>query len=214
VLRKLLLTCGILSSLLYLAMNIFIPMRWESYSSVSQTVSELSAIGAPTRSIWVPLGFIYTVLMTAFGWGIWSSAGRNRPLRIVGGLLIAYGVVGLFWPPIHLRGQGFTLTDAMHIAVAMVTVVLMFLAMGLGAAAFGTRFCFYSIATIVLSIVCGVFISMDAPRIAADLPTPWVGVWERINIGAFLLWIVVLAVSLWRTVASSDQRDGCVNTGS
>jgi len=37
---------------------------------------------------------------------------------------------------------------------------------------------------------------MDAPRIAANEPTPWIGLWERVNIGAFMLWIVVLAVDL------------------
>ena len=41
-----LLLCGILSSLLYVAMNVLIPMQFEGYSVVSQTVSELSAIGA------------------------------------------------------------------------------------------------------------------------------------------------------------------------
>ena len=48
-LQKILLMCGIVSSLLYVAMNIFVAMQWDAYSSVSQTVSELSAIGAPTR---------------------------------------------------------------------------------------------------------------------------------------------------------------------
>ena len=52
-LRKASLICGILSSLLYAGMTVFIAMQWEGYSSASQTVSELSAIGAPTRSLWL-----------------------------------------------------------------------------------------------------------------------------------------------------------------
>jgi DNA-binding transcriptional regulator of glucitol operon len=72
--RKSLLVCGILSSLLYVAMTIFVAMQWEAYSSASQTISELSAIGAPTRSLWAVPGAIYTVLVTAFGWGVWKSA--------------------------------------------------------------------------------------------------------------------------------------------
>ena len=38
--------------------------------------------------------------------------------------------------------------------------------------------------------------------------TPWIGVWERINIGVFLLWIVVLATALLRardTAAGTDR---------
>ena len=49
--ERTLLVCGILSSLLYVAMTIFVAMQWEGYSSISQTISELSAIGAPTRSL-------------------------------------------------------------------------------------------------------------------------------------------------------------------
>ena len=50
---NLLLTCGIIASLLYIAMNIIIPMFYPGYNPVSRVVSELSAIGAPTRTIWV-----------------------------------------------------------------------------------------------------------------------------------------------------------------
>ena len=32
-----------------------------------------------------------------------------------------------------------------------------------------------------------------------NLPTPRIGLWERINISVFLLWIVMLAAVLWRT---------------
>ena len=204
---KILLICGILSSLLYTAVNVFVPMLYEGYSSVSQTVSELSAIGAPTRTLWVLLCIPYTLLVTAFGWGVWMSARRNHPLRIVGGLMIVYGVIGLAWPfaPMHLRGDGFTLTDTMHIVLASVTVLLMLLAIGFGTAAFGKRFRFYSIATMVILLAFGALTGLDGPRIAANLPTPWVGVWERINIGVFLLWVVVLAVALLRELDRKQE---------
>jgi hypothetical protein len=136
-LRKALLVCGILSSLLYAAMTVFIAMQWEGYSSASQTISELSAVGAPTRSPWLLPGAAYTVLVTVFGWGIWTSASRSRGLRIVGGLIIAYGSLGLLWPlaPMHLRetlaAGGSTKSDTMHLVLASVTVLLMLLAVGL-----------------------------------------------------------------------------------
>jgi len=204
---KILLICGILSSLLYTALNVFVPMLYEGYSSVSQTISELSAIGAPTRTLWIVLSIPYTLLVTAFGWGVWTSAKRNRPLRVVGGLLIVYGIIGIAWPfaPMHLRGDEFTLTDIMHIVLASVTVLLMFLAIGFGAAVFGKRFRYYSIATMLILFAFGVLTGLDGPRIAANLPTPWVGVWERINIGVFLLWIVVLAIALLRELDRKEE---------
>lgn len=205
--RKILLICGILSSVLYAAMNVFVPMQWEDYSSASQTVSELSAIDAPTRPLWVLLGVVYALLVTAFGWGIRTSARRNSPLRLVGGLLVAYGVISLVWPlaPMHLRGTEFTLTDTMHIIFSMVTVFLMMLAIGFGAAAFGRPFRLYSVATLAILIAFGVLTAMDAPRIAPDIPTPWIGVWERINIGVFLLWVVALAMTVLSTRESSSS---------
>jgi hypothetical protein len=212
--RKILLICGIVSSLLYVAMNVLVPMKWEGYSSASQMVSELSAIGAPTRPLWVPLGVTCTLLVAAFGWGVWASARQNRPLRVAGGLLVAYGVIGLAWPPMHLRevlaAGGGTLTDTMHIVFAMVTVLLMLLAMGFGAAAFGNRFRLYSIATMVILLAFGALTVPDAPNIQANLPTPWVGVWERINIGVFLLWVMVLATVLLsaRDTATVTVRQG------
>jgi uncharacterized protein DUF998 len=198
--RKILLVCGILSSLLYLAMNIFVPMQYEGYNSASQTVSELSAIDTPTRTLWVTLAIVYTLLMCAFGLGVWKMAERNRNLRITGGLMILNVVIGLFWPPMHQREVlavgGGTLTDTLHIVFTMITVPLFLLAIGFGAAAFGKRFRIYSVATIIVLIVFGILTGLDSPRMEANLSTPWIGVWERISIGAYMLWIVVLAITL------------------
>src|SRR5688572_25331772 len=131
-------------------MNVFVAMQWEEYSSASQTVSELSAIGAPTRPLWAALGAFYTVLVTAFGWGVWKSAADNRALLNVGRLIIAYGALGLVWPlaPMHLRetlaAGGGTFSDTLHLALGAITVLLMLTAMTIGIRAFGKRFRLYS----------------------------------------------------------------------
>ena len=65
--KKVFLIYGIFAALLFAAMNVFVAMQWEGYSSASQTVSELSAVGAPTRSLWIALGAVYTVLLIGFG---------------------------------------------------------------------------------------------------------------------------------------------------
>ncbi len=197
-LTRILLACGIAAPLLYLAMVALVPMRWEDYSSTSQTVSELSAIGAPTRALWVPLGFVYTLLITAFGWGIWASARGNRPMRVVGALMIITGVIGFFWPPMHLRGTEPSLTDTLHIVWTAVSGLLTLVAMGCAAAALGKRFRIYCIASIVVLLTTGAMTSVDAPKIAANLPTPWIGVWERFSIVFWMLWLLVLAVALLR----------------
>lgn len=213
-LRTGLLACGIAAPLLYVAMLVFVPLGWEGYSSASQTVSELSAIGAPTRALWVPLGIVYTLLVAAFGLGIWVSTRGDRRLRVVGASMIVCGVFGLFWPPMHLRevlaAGGATLSDSLHIVWTAVSNVLTLLAMGFAAATFGKRFRSYSIVTMVTLVAFGVLTSVDAPRIQANLPTPWVGVWERIIIGVWMLWLVVLALTLlrWPSPGAPSPRGG------
>src|SRR5205085_7932585 len=82
-LKKSLLYCGIFSSLFYVIMNIIVPARFPGYDVFSQTVSELSAIDAPSRQLWVELCVFYSLLVIAFGVGIWLSANGDSKLRLI-----------------------------------------------------------------------------------------------------------------------------------
>jgi hypothetical protein len=175
----------------------------------------LTAIGAPTQALWARLGWIYTVLVAAFGFGLWNSVSRNRAVRIVSGLILAYASLGLLWPfaVMHQRevlaAGGGTPSDTMHVVLGGVTVFLMFLVIAFGATGFGKRFRVYSIATIGVLLAFGGLTFLEAPRLQANLPTPWIGLWERINISVFLLWIAVLATALLRTPAvGGETREG------
>lgn len=194
------LICGILAPLLYVGTDIFSAMSWEGYSYLDQSVSELRAIGSPTRPFLVPVLIIYSLLEIAFGFGVRKAAGQRRSLRIAGALLIGLGIVDLVAPfaPMHLRGTETTLTDTMHVILTVLTVFLILLIIGFGSTADGKRFRLYSVATIAILVLCGAWAFLDAPRIAANLPTPWVGVRERINIYGYMLWMLVLGIVLLR----------------
>jgi len=193
---KNLVICGILSSLWYVVVNIYVPLRYEGYSFATWTVSELSAIGAPTRQLWVLLVLLYPLLFCAFGWGVLQAAGHSRSLRTVGALVLAYSVFNLYWPPMHMRGVEPTWTDTLHLVWASVTVLLMMTMMAFGAAAFGSQFRAYTIASIALHILFGILTFLEAPEISANGPTPTIGIFERINIGIFMLWVAVFALVL------------------
>lgn len=100
----------------------------------------------------------------------------------------------------HLREVlatgGTSLTDTLHIAWTFGNGVPTLLAIGFGAAALGGRFRTCSIMTMVIVLASGAWTGTYASRLQADLPTPGVGVWERINVGSWPLWVVVLATLL------------------
>lgn len=198
---RVLLICGILSSLLYVCNDILAVMRWEAYSWTDQNISELNAIGAPTRPLVISLFSVYTVLVTAFGLGVWATDGRKRALRIAGILLIGYAftgyVTGLFFP-MQLR-ETLAQSGPMHPIGTFVSSLFFLGAMWFAAAAQGKRFRLFTIAVFLIVIGFGAWASMDVPRMLAQLPTPWMGLKERVDIYTMMIWVLVLAASLLRT---------------
>jgi hypothetical protein len=210
-LERFLLICGPLSSLLYVAATIIGAMRWKGYSSTSQSVSELFAIDAPSKSLVDPLFVTYSVLWIAFGVGVWRSADRKRALRVAAAGLIGKEVEGLvvqLFFPVHRRGVKGKSNDPLHGVLTYLGVLFFLIAMGFGSTAFGKRFRIYSIGTLLVSVVFGVLTGLDIPRMAANQPTPWMGVFERINIFSYLLWASVLAIALLRAEKGQGSTNG------
>jgi len=50
----------------------------------------------------------------------------------------------------------------------------------------------------VFLLAFGALTFWEAPRLHTNLPTPWIGLWDRINMSVFPLWVGVLATSLLR----------------
>ena len=213
--RKTLLGCGVAFPVLWVGMDLVASVLYEGYSYRDQTVSELSAIGAPTRPFWFALGTVWSVLVIAFAVGVWQSASPSRALRVVAGLLIAYAAIALTVGPFSsmhrrevLAAGGATLSDTLHLIVTGIGVFTFLLEIGFAATVFGRWFGLYSIATIVTMLVFGAITSVYAPQVHANEPTPWVGIYERINAYGYMVWIAVFAIVLWRNSPRENQRFG------
>ena len=188
---------GVISTLWYIFVNILVPYWHPGYNIQTQTVSELSAIDAPSRSLWILLCIPYTIMMIAFGWGVWISSDDNRKLKLAGALLIIDAIFGAFWPPMHTReviaaGNG-TMTDTLHVVWAYVHLVFILLIIILAAISLKRSFRIYSILTIILFLIFGALTTKEAPGLAKNEPTPFLGIWERINMAAYMIWISVFA---------------------
>lgn len=203
-LTRLLLAGGAAATVFYIGMDAAAALRYDGYSYRDQTISELSAVDAPTRQLWLFLTVFYEALIFAFALGVLAAAGSNKWLRITGWLLMAYAVTGFIWPfaPMHRRevlaAGGGTMSDTMHLVLAGITVPLSMLIIGFGAAAFGRRFRRASAATIVFLITFGILIAVLTPGLDKNEDTPWLGIVERANVFGFMTWFSVFAVMLIR----------------
>jgi hypothetical protein len=211
--RKGLLVCGILSSLLYVGTDVIGNLLYEGYSYADNTWSELFAIEAPTRVLIVPYSIAATLLGAAFAVGLWTLVTPKRTAaRITAATLLGSSVVGIaaqaFFPMLtreaSAAGEG-TLRNALHPPVSMVSGLLLLLAVGFGAVLLGRQFRWYSIGTFVTIVLFVVLAGQQGGRAEANLPTPWIGLEERVSAYAFMLWVAVLAIGLLRAPKPDGQ---------
>ena len=210
--KKGLLACGVVSSAWWVAVDVIASRRYPGYSYLDQTISELSAEGAPTRAFLMTVNAVpYGALVVAFGFGVRETAGRTRAGRATGTLLIASGLIGLAGGilfPMMVRGAKGDLRNAMHAPYGAVSILLFLLIMMYGARLFGPRFRLYTYATIVVLLVFGALMGVQSGRMVANEPTPWMGLEERISVYATMLWIAVLAIGLLQSGATAQRQSG------
>jgi tryptophan-rich sensory protein len=197
---NLFLICGIAVAVVQIAGDMLAAAFYPGYSYVNQTVSELSAIGAPTRSFLGVVGLLYHALVVAFAIGVWKAKGRTRAMRITAVLLAVFVLNGLVWSffPMQQRGSGIVATDIGHIVMAALQVLTMLLYIAFGSGADGRGFRVFSILMIAAILIGGGVTATQTARIAEGLPTPWIGLIERVSFYGPSLWMLALAVVLLR----------------
>ncbi len=202
-----LLVCGALAALVYLVADVLGSLRYPGYNFTAQGVSELMAVGAPSKRLVDSVFIVYGVLALAFAVGVLRESSGKRALRVAGLLLGLYAIAGTFGPlfPAHPRGVGNFSDNVPHMILTAVLVVLMLAALGFAATALGKVFRMYSLATLGTIVALGIVSGVYASRMAARQPTPGFGIVERALIYAYLVWVAVLGVLLMRRRAVSTE---------
>jgi hypothetical protein len=174
---------------------------YDGYNWRAQAISELSAYGSPVRPLAVVFITVHGLLLGAFSLGIVWTAARSRALRWTGVLLLTSVAVTLplhpFFP-MSSRGMEPGSNDTMHLLLTMVFGLLVVGAVACSAVALRGWFRVYAIASLAVIMLFGWLAGDAAPDIGKNLPTPWLGTFERVNAYAYLAWIVVLALVLMR----------------
>ncbi len=204
-LTRALLACGLLYALVYVVANDVIAAQLQGgYSRVDQAVSELSAVGAPSGPFLRAMLPVFTALMLGFAAGVWRAARGSRALRFTSALLFCSAALGVSWlwfpmtARVDMVSGPMAVNDVGHLVLSGLTVVLVLLQMGFGAAALGKRFRIFSAVAAVTLLAFGAAMGPMVPGVSAGEPTRWMGLCERIMLGGWLAWLSAFAAVLMR----------------
>jgi hypothetical protein len=204
--RKGLIYCGIVAPILYIVTAIVgAALRPDNYSHIVNAISELLSNGAANKAILDVIFNIYNALLLAFAIGAYSAS-KNLPrlTRVAMGILVGIQVLSFSWGffPMDPLGAKATFTGTMHNilggVVAMATITMPLL-MGLGVRHLDgfkryANYSFVSSAIIFVSGLTGVILAGQGVQLF--------GLFERITIGAYEVWLFVTALSLLKVKAN------------
>ena len=205
-----LLLAGIVSSLVYINIDLMSAARYPGYSLIDMAISELSAVGAPAESarLWRIRGPAYGVLFLGFAIAVLRAGRENWHLRQSGWTMLVFVVWNMLWPlfPMHQRDAAKDASDIVHLVVGGGSLLLMLIFIGFGSHALGARFRRFSLATLAAVGLAGIGTFLYVPAMGAGGATPWLGVVERVMIYGYLVWIAALGGALmWRTPLTAAQ---------
>lgn len=198
ILHKVLITCGILAPLLYLGIDRLAGSLIPGYSFSAQSMSDVSAIGSPQRSLAILLTIVACVFITAFGVGVWLVSDQIVLLRVVSVLIIGNAVFGLiatlFFPTQYGVRPNFM---SAGVLILFSSVLCFILAMVLGAVAIQGWFRIFSITIPIAYILLAIVRFATAQNASTGEAVSLIGAQERTMSYSYLLWVFVLSLYLW-----------------
>ncbi|MDF2626968.1 MAG: hypothetical protein K0R39_799 [Symbiobacteriaceae bacterium] len=199
--RKLYLTCGILAPIAYVVTVIYGAAITPGYSHVAHAISSLVEAGAPLRWKIDPGFILYNCLLLAFAAGLLREVtAARRPGTLVGAAL-ALTVVPIlsllmYFFPQDPIGSAPTTAGTVHLILALGTAVLTILTMLLTGAGARRYLPLQHLRRFAVWNALFVFITGGMSTAGMALKSPYFGIFERMTIGGFELWVLVLALSL------------------
>jgi Protein of unknown function (DUF998) len=206
-LRKILISCGIVAPVLYVITAIVGAAIRPDYSHIVNAISELISNGAPNKAILDIVFNIYNALLLAFAIGGYIVL-KNAPrlCRIAMAIFIAIQILSFSWGffPMDPMGAAPTFAGSMHNVfggVVAFTTILMPVFMGLGLRR-SNAFQSYAVYAFITSSI--IFVSGLTGVILAGQGFPVFGLFERITIGSYEVWIFVTALEVLKMMQTNE----------
>lgn len=191
---------GLLAPLFYLAAVLVGGELYDGYSHTYNTISELTSVDAPELPVVEALFALYNISVLLFGLSALfdADASVNYLLKRCFSLIIPIGAVGLamyFFPQDH-RELDISSSGQVHIVLAAAASLLTMLSIFYGGRGMSQYpplkpFSIYSYLTLAGIIITGALTARAIPNL-----DPWGGVYERMTIGLYLVWVFVIAMRL------------------
>jgi len=193
---------GIIAPIIFVVTIVVGGLTTPGYSHLSQSISELVMSGAPNK-LYLDISFsINYVFSCIFGFGLLvifrsKASPLNSPTGLVGFIILGVIAVLSFLSsnffPMNLPGTPPTTSGTIHLTlvglesigsmVAILLIGLWFKKVGL------SRHSVYSIITLTIVFITGI-----VTLVATTQGSSYVGLFERLTIGAFALWSFVVAL--------------------
>jgi hypothetical protein len=193
--RRIFFLFGIIAALIYIAAVVIGGIMRPDYNHLSMAVSELIASGAANKQLLDALFIAYNALLLVFAWSVGMSVrGDGKGIAVSGAAILAVvallGLAMTLFFPMDPRGAPATTAGTIHLVLAGALSLgsilsILFLALGMKDR---DAFWVYSMLSGVLVLVSGGFAAVTAIQGSSLM-----GLAERITIGLFLQWIVVLS---------------------
>lgn len=194
---------GIIAPIFYIVPTIVGGLLRPGYNHLFNSVSDLLASGAPKKQYLILPFTLYPVLLSVFGFGIFSilrsqPTPLNNPTGLIGFILIgaSAGVLGILTMtifPQDEQGTPMTKPGLMHlilVGIQAISAMSAIILIGLWFNSNGfSGYFVYSIITFMLLISTGI-ISM----IGGVKKSRFMGLYERLNVVSILQWLIVIGI--------------------
>ncbi|MGF7118759.1 DUF998 domain-containing protein [Methanobacterium oryzae] len=188
---------GIIGPVIYIFAVIFGGMIRGDYNFLYNTISELTLANAPNLLLMSILFGIYNLSLLIFGTGAFrdNEIDTNKKYKTATLMLAIIGILGLlllFFPQ-DPRNAAITFQGTMHIAIAGIASFLTLISVLLMGLNFRKvkemkNFAIYSFISFAVILISG---GMAAISVGSN--SAYGGLFERITIFAFMLWVIVFS---------------------
>lgn len=196
ILQNILLSCGILAAFAYFVTDRLIGGLIRGYSFSFHSMSDICAIGSPKRKLSILLLTLSSILMIAFGYGIWGISIQALLLRVVSILIMLNAILSLvasvFFPNHYGERPKFL---SIGVILMFFSVLSFVLAMVIGAIAINGWFRFFTIMFPVVFVLLAI-IRLSTAKKSEKGSNTIIGSQERTMAYSYYLWVLVLSLYL------------------